>query len=120
MMAKPATRSASKPAAAKPVQRAGAPIRTKAMEAKANEPEPAVMAAGASPENAEEGRGSPPADPPKPEDKVSDDSQAEGFRNDAGQFTGNPPTLEEKVDAIIDTLQRNGMSLGKVLSHGRE
>lgn len=81
------------------------------------EPQPAVMAAGASLENAEEGRGSPPADKPDPQDKAVD--TGEGSRNESGQFTGNPPSLEEKVDAIVDLLEKNGMSLGHTLSHGR-
>jgi hypothetical protein len=110
-MAKPASRSTR--TAAK------APARSPAMEAKANEPEPAVMAAGASPENAEQGKGMPPADPPKPEDKVTDES-AEGFRNESGQFTGNPPTDAERLDAICDLLEKNGMSLPKVLQRAKE
>ena len=69
---------------------------------------PAVMAQGASERNAEEGRGTSPADPPKAEDKPAPD---EGFRDDRGKFTGNPATLEEKVDAIVKVLRANGMSL---------
>lgn len=98
--------------------------RSKAMAAKANEPEPAVMAAGASPENAEEGKGMPPADPPKAGDKVVDESAGakadEGFRNESGQFTGNPPTDAERLDAICDLLEKNGMSLPKVLQRAKE
>jgi hypothetical protein len=81
--------------------------------------EPAVMAAGASPENAEEGKGGPAkdlaqADPKalKPEAPKAD---AEGYRDDKGHFTGNPPTTEERVDAICDLLESNGWTLPKIL-----
>lgn len=79
----------------------------------AKAPEPAVMAAGASKENAKEGKGMPPADAPAA-------SEDEGSRNASGQFTGNPPSVEEKVDAIIEAMAANGWSLDHTLSHGRE
>lgn len=89
--------------------------------------EPPVMGAGADEQNAAQGRGDPPANPADatPEAKGegstanSTASADEGSRDDKGHFTGNPPSLEEKVDALIDLLEANGMSLGHTLSHGR-
>ena len=49
----------------------------------------------------------------KAPEPAGDDS--EGFRNDAGQFTGNPATLEEKVDALVKMAKANGWSLPKEL-----
>jgi hypothetical protein len=81
-------------------------------------PEPAVMAAGASEENVAK-----TADAPKPGAPQKNDAGAqaqaageqEGFRDDAGRFTGNPPTDTERLDAICDLLTANGWSLPKVL-----
>src|SRR5688572_4107674 len=44
----------------------------------------------------------------------------EGFRDEAGRFTGNPPTDAERLDAICDLLEANGMSLPKVLKRPKE
>lgn len=88
----------------------------------AKTPEPAVMAAGAAADNAAEERGSPPADSADaiPEAKSgkaaeagTNNSDEEGFRDEQGRFTGNPATLDEKVEAIIKVLRANGMSLPK-------
>lgn len=43
----------------------------------------------------------------------------EGFRDDQGRFTGNPATVEERLDAICDLLEANGWSLPKVLQRDK-
>jgi hypothetical protein len=86
-------------------------------------PEPAVMAAGASEENVEKAdagaKASEPGAPQKndagAQAKALGDAEQEGFRDDAGRFTGNPPTDTERLDAICDLLTANGWSLPKVL-----
>lgn len=103
-------------------------------------PEPAVMAAGASLENAAEGKGSSPPDAESEtaakaaegSDKSGVESDAgkaaaerggnagEGSRDEQGRFTGNPPSDSERIDAICDLLERNGMSLPKVLRRPKE
>ena len=103
--------------------------------AKNDAPEPAVMASGASAENAAEGKGSPPADtsdaaPEAKGDATSASGEAPddggaasaaettgevGFRDEQGRFTGNPATLEEKVDALVKMAEQNGWSLPKEL-----
>jgi hypothetical protein len=120
-MAKPATKSS--PAA----RRAKAAAQT---------PEPAVMAAGASLENKVEGKGSPPAESPTkaeaPEAAAEAEAresgsgegasatEAEGFRDEKGHFTGNPPTDAERLDALCDLAERNGWSLPKILRRPKE
>jgi hypothetical protein len=78
-------------------------------------PEPAVMAAGASAENAEEGKGMPPAEPTAEASAAEAEDEAEGFRNDKGQFTGNAPTDGERIDAIVKVLKANGLSVPREL-----
>lgn len=85
---------------------------TKAKEAKAAEPVPAVMAGGAVADNAAEERGSPPADFADALPDVHGDPE-EGKAKSAKKA----PKLSdsERIDAIVELLEANGMSLPKKL-----
>jgi hypothetical protein len=76
------------------------------------EPEavPAEMGAGASEDNANDSQAN-DAGVAAQEAKAEE----EGFRDEQGRFTGNPPTDTERLDAICDILKANGWSLPKVL-----
>lgn len=69
---------------------------------KAKAPEPAVMAAGASEENAREGKGA------EPEAK---DAKAESGESKAKKQL----SADDRIDAIIEVLAANGMTLPKKL-----
>ena len=83
---------------------------------------PAVMAAGASEENAIEGKGSPPADPPKasdqPADKASPAKQAaqdgESSAPASQQADASKLSSASSADGFRDVLRRDGIRLRQI------